>query len=288
MHCKPTVQKVLLCTFAVIFFCHQQAKAQTVFELALKKKLDSLFAPMPTPPPAAVIPGRPELYPNDAMQAIMVPAGWGGYGTYVFGGISGEYPEVYKNKADLGTAVGICTGNPVKLVNIAASVNMTDVHRFRDFSGNLIISRKLFAGSSISVGGLQLFADKTQSDAPGYTFFVAFSHAVQTIKSKTEGASKLSYTIGVGNGRFLYKSPKDIAAGKGKYGTAVFGSVSYEIFRHANLSAEWNGMNLGFSFGVRPFKSPLSFGVGVANLTSYSSNKPNMVFSIGYPLSLNR
>jgi hypothetical protein len=276
------LQTVMLFTVAGCFFCPGEAKSQNAFEAALYKKIDSIIA-------VEAVGAQQALYPNDAVQSLMTPTGWGGTGTYIFGGIGGAYPEVYKtNKADLITYVGACTGNPGKAVNVAAGINMTDVHRLRDFSANISVSRKLFKGSSISIGGAQLFANKKQSDAPGATFYLAFSHAVQTLQSKTRGCSKLSYTIGIGTGRFLRKSPKDIQTGKGKYGTAVFGTISYEIFQHVNLNAEWSGMNLGFSLGIRPFKNPLFFGVGITNLTRYSADKPNMVFSIGYPLSLSR
>ena len=285
------MQTVLCFTVCLCFICPKHAKSQTAFEKALTSKVDSLLAPVVKAPTQTEPQKKPrnELYPNDAMQTVMSPTGWGGFGTYLFGGLGGAYPEVYhSSKPDLITSAGACTGNPIKAVNFAASLNMTDVHRFRNFSGNFILSRMLFRGTSVSIGGLQLFANNNQSDAPGSTYYIAFSHAVQTLLSKTPGCSKLSYTIGIGSGRFLYKSPKDIAAGKGKYGTAVFGSISYELFRHVNVGAEWTGMNLGFSLGIRPFKNALSIGIGAANLTSYSSDKPNMVLSIGYPLSLNR
>lgn len=256
--------------------------AQDNFETALQKKIHAL---------AATINEDTELYPNDAPQSLMTPSGWGGWGTYLYGDMGGAYPEVYTaNKVDLGMSAGISMGDPEKFVNVAVNGNMTDVHRFSDFSMDFSISRSLFGGSSISVGGWQLFANPSQSDAPEATFYVAFSHSVQTLPSKTPEYSKLTYTIGIGNGRFLEKSEFDIAAGKGKYGTAVFGAVSYEIFKNVNLNAEWDGMNLGFSFGVNPFKGPipLSFGIGVTNLTSYSADKPTMIFSFGFPLSLNR
>jgi hypothetical protein len=282
MRIKPPGHTVILFTVAVIILCPKQSHSQNAFEAALMTKMDSFFAPV-------VGVTQNEIYQNDAPSSVMVPSGWGGYGTYVFGGIGGAYPEVYRsNKADLIASVGACTGNPTKAVNVAAGINMANVHKLKDFSANLVISRKIFAGSSISIGGLQLFAKRQQSDAPGSTFYFAFSHAVQTFVSKTTGNSKLSYTIGVGTGRFLYKSPKDITTGKGKYGTAVFGSISYELFSHTNFCAEWTGKNLGLCIGTRPFKNALCFGVGVTNLTSYSADKPNMVFTIGYPLSLNR
>ena len=282
MYCKSAIK---IGVFIVILWCSVfggRALCQDDLEKALAKKIDSMSMPLKTTDRSGT------LSPDDALQSITIPSGFGGYGTYVFGGVGGAYPQVYQKNADLIASGGFCAGNPVEAVNVAAGLNLTDVHRFRDFSGNLIVSRTIFAGSSISVGGLQLFANKHQSDAPGATFYFAFSHAIQTLPSATEGASRLSYTIGIGNGRFYVKSFDDIKAGKGTHGTAVFGSISYEIIRHVNINAEWSGMNLGVTFGLRPFKNPLSIGIGVVDLTRYSADKPGMTFTFGYPLSLSR
>lgn len=229
------------------------------------------------------------LYPNDVSQGIMVPSGWGGNGTYLFGYAGGAFPEVYtKAKLDMIAAAGICFGNSEKFLNFAATINMGSLRRVTDFSANVSISKSFSGGtSSMTAGGIQLFAGSA-SDAPEPTFFIAFSHAIQGLPSKTPGCSKLSYTIGIGNGRFLTKSGADITAGKGKYGTAIFAGISYEVLQHVNLNVEWSGMNLAISAGVRPFKNYLSFNIGVNDITSLSSNKPNLIFSLGYPLSLNR
>jgi hypothetical protein len=290
MICKSRLS-FMYCTVIALCLLAQSAFSQNSFERELKQQIDSFLAVKPNVAVSEEVPqvGQRELYPSDAPSALLTPTGFGGYGMYIFGGLGGAYPEVYKNnKADLIASVGACVGDPIEVVNFAASLNITDVHKFRDFSGNFILSRKLFAGTSIAAGALQMFANDQQSDAPGSTFFMAISHAVQTMPSLTPGSSRLSYTIGLGSGRFYEKSPKDIAAGKGKHGTAVFGSVSFEVVRHLTLNAEWTGMNMGLSAGIRPFKTPISLGIGVANLTRYSSDKANMVFSIGLPLSLTR
>ncbi|MFB0498340.1 hypothetical protein ABID99_004577 [Mucilaginibacter sp. OAE612] len=288
MICKTKIWAIICCVTGAFCLSTQAAYSQNQFEKALTQKIDNFLAPVPQTNQQTMS-TQNELYPSDAPGGILIPSGFGGYGTYLFGGLGATYPEVYRdNKADLIASVGACVGNPVKAINFAASLNITDVHRFRDFSGNFIVSRKLFTGTSISAGALQMFADVRQSDASGSTFYVAVSHAVQTIKSLTPGCSRLSYTIGIGSGRFYEKSPKDIAAGRGKHGTAVFGSISYELIQHVNVNAEWTGMNFGISAGIRPFPVPLSLAVGVANLTRYTNDKANMVFSIGYPLSLSR
>lgn len=260
---------------------------QNVFEDRLRVKLDSLRKEK-----ELGFFGDITLLPNNAVQSVMTPSGWGGGNTtYIYVVTGGIFPAQYKkpNTADLIAAAGISFGDPKKYVNVSASVNVGRVSELQDFSGNLILSRQIFKASSISVGGLQMFASSSISDAPDATFYVAFSHSVQTVRSKTGGRSALGYTIGVGNGRFLYKSPLDVSSGKGKYGTGVFANVSYELFRNVNINAEWSGLNLGFSSGIRPFnKLPLTFGYGVYNVTKNSGDRISFIGSLAYPFVLDK
>ncbi|RZL10646.1 MAG: hypothetical protein EOO89_20890 [Pedobacter sp.] len=276
------LRPAIICAIAVLLFS-ETTLAQNAFENALMRKMDSLVRE--PGPELARIP----FLPNNSIQSIMTPSGWGGNGSYIYGVVGGVYPALYTQKADMIGAIGFCFGNSAKYINVSASVNITRLSELRDLSYNIVLSRRIFKGSSISVGGLQLFSDPVVSDAPAGTYYIAFSHSVQTLKAKTEGYSPLTYTIGVGNGRFLLKSPYDVLAGKGKYGTGVFASVSYEIFRNINLNAEWSGMNLGFSSGIRPIKNfNGTIGFGVYNLTKYSGDKPTFLASFGYPIALGR
>lgn len=261
------------------------ALAQNIFETGLRMKMDSLISEK-----GPNNGGNQILLPNNSVQSIMTPTGWGGgNSTYLFGVLGGVFPAMYTdpNKGDLISAVGISGGNPKKYVNASLSVNITRVTELRDLSVNLILSRHIFKGASISVGGLQLLASSSVSDAPDGTYYIAFSRSAQGVRSRTPGYSGLSYTIGYGVGRFLYKSPLDILSGKGKYGTGVFANISYEIIRQINLNAEWSGMNLGFSSGVRPIKgSALTFGFGIYNLTKYSGDRVQYIGSLGFPIAL--
>jgi hypothetical protein len=277
--------KIRVTVFFVVMLCSMFAGAlfaQSSFERELQKRTDSLLAP---------VKGKnmsDELLPNPVLQNLIAPSGWGGYGTYIFGGVGGDYAQPYRTTADLISFAGFCVGDPQKFVNIALSVNATDVSSTNNFSGNITVSRHIFTGSSISAGALQLFAKERESDAALSTFYFAFSHAVQGLPSATDGSSKLTYTIGIGSGRFYRKSPRDIQAGRGAHGTAVFGSLSYELIKWLNLNVEWSGVNLGCSFGIKPFNKPLAIGIGITNLTRYSSDKPNASFVVCYPLSLKR
>lgn len=259
-----------------------QVAAQNEFELNLKKKMDSLA--LESGPSVS----KQVFMPNNGVQSIMTPSGWGGSGAFIFGVIGGVYPALYTKKADMIGSIGLSIGDSKKHVNVSAGANIGRLSEFQDYSYNLIISRQVSKGSSISIGGLQLLSDPAISDSPDGSYYIAFSHATQKFKEKTLGYSPLTYTIGVGNGRFLLKSPWDVAAGKGKYGTAVFAYVSYEVFRGININAEWSGVNLGISTGFRPFQSDFAVGLGIYNLTKYSGDKASMLVSVGYPLSLRK
>jgi len=269
--------------FLVFSFCAVYADTafgQNEFEAELQKKTDSL---MYTDHGV-----RDVLYPNSVLQSLTIPSGWGGYGTYIFGGIGGDYRQPYRQTADLISFAGFCIGDPQKFVNLAFSINNTDVSNIGNFSGNLTISRHVFTGSSISIGALQMFADRRVSDSPGYTVYFAFSHAIQSLLSLDQRSSKLSYTVGIGTGRFYKKSPMDVLNGKGKYGTGIFAGLSYETLKWMNVNLEWSGMNLGCSLGIKPLNAPLAIGLGITNLTRYSADKPNLSFAVSYPLSLKR
>lgn len=263
------------------------AFAQTEFEKVLSLKMDSLEAQQ-----TKFVSRSSFVFPSNNLQSITTPSGWGGgNATYLFAVLGAIYPSFYTEgkKADMIGAAGISFGNSYKFVNISASVNITRVSEVRDFSANIVVSKQLFKSSSISVGGLQLFASESVSDAPENTYYVAFSHAIRGERSKKTGNAAWSYTIGFGTGRFLRKSPDDVASGKGKYGTGVFANVSYEVIPRLNFNAEWSGLNLGFSMGVRPMEdSSITVGFGVFNLTNYSGDRTTYMATVGIPVFLSK
>lgn len=261
--------------------------AQTNFDEAINQKMNAFLNEKLLFPEYFNI-----ILPSNNLQSVSTPSGWGGgNNAYLFLVVGGIFPALYANpeQADLISTAGISVGNPVKYVNVSASINITRVSELRDFSGNILLSRQLRNGSSISVGGMQLFASKYVSDAPDPTFYVAYSHAVQSVKSEVDGFSALGYTIGFGTGRFLHKSPDDVRTGKGRYGTGVFASVSYEVINRLNLNAEWSGLNLGFSVGLRPVKqSAVTMGFGVHNLTRFSGDRVSFLALLGVPVFLKK
>lgn len=229
---------------------------------------------------------KEEAYPNMSIKALMTPTAWGSTGKYAFASVGGTFPQPYNNFSDLTGGVGMAVGDWGKFVSIAGIFNFTKVTSLQSYSASFIVNRKISKGNGLSAGALYLFTQKNRLD-PGPSYFIVYSHAVQSMQSEAFQTSKLCYSIGVGSGRFYHKSPKDIAIGKGKYGTAIFGNVSYEMFTNININAEWTGLNVALSTAWRPnYKWP-AFSAGVADITK-SSGSARFIFSVGYAIMLTK
>jgi len=275
--------KTLFCwllLFAAPLAMYAQNTAE--FDDACAKKMSLLFSSSDSV--LGIVHTRRLLYPNSAGKSALTPTGWGSSGTHIFGGMGGSFPQLYHKSIDLLASVGVCAGNPVKYVSVVGVVNINDVSKFDNFSYGFIASRFLGKASSIAFGAENIFRDPKKNDA-GSSFYLVFSHASQTIQSPTPNMSRLSYSVGLGSGQYATKSPKDILEGKGKYGTIVFGNISYEVIKNVNVSAEWTGINLGFSMGLLPFKKLPGISIGIADVTRFSGDKAHFVFNIGHSLS---
>ncbi len=239
-----------------------------------------------TAPVAKILKIKREHYPNPAGKGMMTPTAWGSTRPFIFGFFGGTFPQVYTTKPDMVAAGGIGFGNSYKAISVVAIFNVFDVSKASIYGGDLIVSRDIGMGTTMSVGALNLV--HSNKDDGGSSYYFCISHASQTIKSKTPGFSGLSYTIGAGTGRFYDKSYKDSLTGKGEHGTAVFANLSYEFIKGVNIIAEWSGLNLGFALGIRPsFKFP-AINIGVTDLTRNSGDKPRLLLSLGQAFLLSK
>lgn len=238
------------------------------------------------PGSASAVSAMDRVLPNSHGKSITTPVAWGAaYGT-MFIGVGGTSPAPHTNDTDGGVAVGFGIGNPVRQVGLQASVASLDLSEWDRFSLNLHLHRYLGSASSIAVGVENIMiagADETDSEE---SFYIVFSKGVldSSLINEVTNTTKLHYSIGVGSGRFGEKSPSDIAAGKSKHGTYVFGNVAYELFGQFNLVTDWNGVNL--NAGISKTFSinrtlPVVITVGAADLTDNSGDGVRFVGGIG-------
>jgi hypothetical protein len=221
------------------------------------------------------------LLPNRAAKSLMSPTGWGASGGLLFIGGGVTTPQAYSKNSDAAISFGLGVGNPVRNLGVQLSTTMSDVSNQGVFSLGFKVHRYVGYGTSIAVGGENFFAD-VRSDA-NESYYIVASHAFQELASSLPSFARLHASIGVGEGRFSQKSPLDVATGKGKDGTYVFGALSYEVYEATNFIVDWNGVNLATGFSVTPFSAfPLGISVGVADLTDNSGDQPRFIASVGY------
>ncbi|MET0391915.1 MAG: hypothetical protein ABW019_02190 [Chitinophagaceae bacterium] len=228
----------------------------------------------------------PDMPPNTLGKAMMTPVAWGtSRGGVVFVGIGASFPQVFTSKSDMIAVAGLSIGNPNKIVGGSVMLNVNDVSQFNTFSCNIILNKHLSNAGAISAGGIHLFRSGL-SDA-GASWYIVYSHAIQSVFSRLPGASALHYSIGVGSGRFRDKSPADKALGRSQ-GTAVFANLSYELLKWMNVNAEWSGTNLHAGVSIRPARRLPAISMGIADITNSSGDRRRFVVSMGYSFYLPR
>lgn len=221
----------------------------------------------------------PNVIPNYLGKSLMTPTAWGGErGGILFGVIGGTFPQPYSSKTDLIAVAGITVGDANKLGGIVM-LNINDVSKIRNFSSNIILNRHISNNSAISIGAIHLLASKSSDAGPSY--FIVYSHAVQTLPSKILGVSALHYSLGIGSGRFYYKSKYDVLAGLGRYGTAIFANISYEVYRWMNVNLEWSGLNLHAGISIKPFHFLPHISIGIGDITRFSGDRVRLLGNIG-------
>ncbi len=232
------------------------------------------------------LPQQPPLSQNYLGKSLMTPTAWPAQskGGVLFAGLGGTFPQLYTTRNDLIGVVGLSAGDPVRFVSATVMLNINDISKFRNFSSNIILYKNLPNGSAISAGGIHLMRTKYSDAGPSY--YIVFSHAVQTVISKNTGTSALNYSIGVGSGRFYDNSPQDIQTGKAANGSAVFANVSLELTQWLNTNVEWSGTNLHAGVSVRPLSFLPYINLGLADITRFSGQEIRFVMSLNYSVYL--
>lgn len=227
--------------------------------------------------------------PNGAAKGLMTPTAQGAAYKAVFLGAGYTNDVPYNEGAPDGTlSGGIGLFDPVGAVGVQLGATMADVSGVGNFSFSIKVHRYLGHGTTLAVGGESLFSDTHVSDFDSESYFAVVSHAFGFAKNR-RGLSRIHASAGFGSGRFLNKTPADVAAGKGERGTGVFGNLALEILPDVNVVGEWTGTNLSAGLGlVVPVPGmPLGVVVGMTDLTDQSGDgNARFIFSGGFGYSL--
>lgn len=213
-------------------------------------------------------------------NSIMTPTGLGASNNTIFAGGGVAFRQVYADDPDGSEYLGVGLGNPYRNIGFVLTATVNDLSGQDNISYGFKMHKCIGRGTSIAFGGTQLFRSD-ESDGRE-SFYFAVSHTLQNLPSASPGRSLLILNIGIGNGQFSHKSEMDIAKGKGKYGTGVFGSIAYGLLKNTSLIVEWSGLNLNTGFSMIPLKKiPFYCSLGLVDLTSNSGDGVRMVCSGG-------
>ncbi|MCF8384058.1 MAG: hypothetical protein K9G39_10810 [Chlorobium sp.] len=234
------------------------------------------------PDARAVEPTGAVYLPNNYGKSLTTPVAWGAANNVIFMGVGGTNPAPYTDETDLAAVLGIGIGDAKKLGIQIALVSL-DMSEWDRYSMSLHLHHNLGSGNAFAAGVENIMLSEG-GDAE-QSFYMVYSQGLQgdPFVNAESGGSKLHFSIGAGTGRFGEKSPEDIASGKGKHGTYVFGNIAYEVAESFNVIADWNGLNLnaGLSKTFWLGNMPIAATVGAADLTDNSGDGARLVFAVG-------
>ena len=226
--------------------------------------------------------------PNNHGKSLTTPVAWGAYNNVVFVGAGGTTPSPYNTNGDGAAVLGVGLGDPKNNIGVQASIISIDISEWKEYSSAFHLFRELGNADAIGVGVENVML--TNGGDSGKSFYVVYSRGLQyeSMLNKDIKTTKLHYSVGAGTGRFGDKSPEDIASGKGKHGTYVFGNLAYEVADSFNIITDWNGLNLnaGVSKAFSISKLPFAVTAGLADLTNNSGDRVRFVVAGGFGFKL--
>ncbi|ACF46786.1 conserved hypothetical protein [Prosthecochloris aestuarii DSM 271] len=222
------------------------------------------------------------MVPNIHGKSLTTPVAWGAANGVVFAGVGGTINAPYTDEADGAAAFGIGVGDPIKNLGAQITIVSLDLDGWEEYSMGVHLHHDFGGGTAAAIGVENVML--TEGGDADNSFYAVVSHGMQgDMFVSDSGSSRLHFSVGIGDGRFGDKSDMDIATGKGKHGTYVFGNVAYDMFDEFNAIVDWNGLNLnaGVSKTFWIDKYPVAVTLGAADLTDNSGDDVRFIFAVG-------
>jgi len=235
------------------------------------------------------------ITPNSYGKSLTTPSAWGSAYGSIFAGVGFDSrasylhgPAFTNGVGDGSACVGLGIGNPVELVGLQSVLIVNDLSSFGLYGFAFQLHRNLGSANAIAVGAQNIMLSTGTDSVPSY--YIVYSQGVlaEPFINRTNGTTRLHYSIGVGKGEYSEKSQYDINSGKGANGTWVFGNIAYELFNAFNVILDWNGinMNAGVSKTFYVNNIPLAVSAGALDLTSFSGDGVRFMVGIGTGITL--
>jgi hypothetical protein len=206
---------------------------------------------------------------------MTVPTGFGASAGNAFIGLG--YQSSTRNNSgkagqDAGFGLGVGIGDPKELVGLEISFNSYAAGGrrtpFNNGGLNFKFHRIIAENTSIALGVENAITYGPVS-ANISTVYGAISTIFQLTDSPEQPFSSISFTLGVGGGRF--RSISDVNTLKGTVN--VFGSVAVRVIEPVSLIADYNGQVLTLGASIKPFPDiPLVITPGITDIIGDNTN----------------
>ncbi len=241
---------------------------------------------LPLPP---VLQAPPLAAVSAPASSALSPTAFGASFGQGFLGTAFQARTRFTNSSDGSISAGFGLGDAQKLLGVQVNVTVL----------NLLNNREGREDTAFNRGGISLklhrrFADDWAiavgvenaivwgfTDAGSSAYAVA-SKIFRLKENPAEPFSRLTLSVGAGNGRF--RSQPDFQAGADSVG--VFASAGLRVAEPISAIADWNGQDLTLGASIVPFRNvPLVITPAFTDLTGTAGDGARFFLSIGYSYS---
>ncbi|MBV5260255.1 hypothetical protein FLX56_17730 [Synechococcus moorigangaii CMS01] len=187
-------------------------------------------------------------------------------------------------KADGSFATGIGFGDPLSAVGLEVTVSNTSSDP-RDFGDSGSVGFKLHKiipnteGLAFAVGWDNMLDWGDTTDTPETIYGVASK--TFALRPESDHQLPLSVSLGLGSGSFRTLTENDFDDNNSP---KVFGSLGLVISPTVSFATSWTGSQLNLGIGLAPFRAPLTFTMGLTDVTNNTGNRLNFNINAGYAL----
>ncbi len=239
---------------------------------------------VPIEPPEATIRrgGTTRVAPG---SSSISPTAFGpGFGQF-FWGAGFQHRTRFTDSADGTISTGFGLGNPRRTVGLQTTVTVLDLMSNRSYDDGFMkrgsisfkLHRLLPNNFAVAVG-VENAIVWGFTDAGTSTYGVV-SKVFRLRESTEEPFSRVTVSLGVGNGRFRFEDDfnNDVNT------VNVFGSVGVRVHQQVSAIADWSGQDLTLAASIVPFRNiPLVLTPAIADITGSAGDGARFRLGVGY------
>jgi hypothetical protein len=239
---------------------------------------------VPIEPPTATIRrgGTTRVAPG---SSSISPTAFGpGFGQF-FWGAGFQHRTRFTDSSDGTISTGFGLGNPRRTVGLQTTVTVLDLVDNRSYDDGFMkrgsISFKLhriLPNNFAVAAGIENAIVWGFTDAGTSTYGVV-SKVFPLRESTEEPFSRVTVSLGVGNGRFRFEDDfnNDVNT------VNVFGSVGVRVHQQVSAIADWSGQDLTLAASIVPFRNiPLVLTPAIADITGSAGDGARFRLGVGY------